>query len=289
MDTLLSLTSIGTDDNNISEDVASLCLYMLSGAEYQILFNPATATIYDIKRLAAAAIDAPINELRLFMQCTELVDANKRLIDVYPSVCQLGSAVQVIRVNELLLWYGTQQSALTCIKEAGHLMPSKTGFFGPGVYLTSNRLKAEACARYGRSNQTEEVVLVQVRAHLGRCKTFNMAAIDSSNYVYADYDDWNKLEQTGFHSVEDFRLPEDYDKLCEAWYRSDTDALAWQNEGYDSQYIPEAGTGDVFQSIRQSVQFETCNELWSKLCTGDEYVVADGTQVRYVSHETLSL
>lgn len=289
MDTLLSMTSIGTDDNNVSEYVVSLCIYMLSGAKYQVLFNPATATVYDIKKLVAAAMDAPINELRLFLQCTELVDANKRLINVYPSVCQLGAALHVIRVNELLFWYGTQQSALTSIKAAGHLVPSKIGFFGPGVYLTTNRRKAEAWARCGRKNQAEEVVLVKVRAHLGRCKTFNMSAIDSSNYVYADYDDWSMLEQTGFHSVEDLRLPEDDDKLCEAWYRSDTDALAWHNEGYDSQCIPESGAADVFQSIWQSVHFEICNEFWSKLCTGDEYVVADGTQVHYVSHETLPL
>jgi len=259
--------STRTGDNHVNCGVNSMLLHTFTGADHVIPCNPATATIL------------PFNAVRLHTETAEFLEDNQRIVDVCVNACRPSEMIHSIRADEMLLWHGTSQEKLAAIIKNGSFLPSKTGFFGPGVYLTSSRQKAEAWARYRAWHKEPQFrgALVQVRVDLGRCKTFEMSAITSKDYRLVHYDEHI---DACFHIVGDkYGRLEDEER--DVWYQMDNGTHCWQVEGYDSQYIPETSVGDmgIFFARRFGV------ERW----IGDEYVVADGSRVHYVSHEMLPL
>lgn len=176
--------------------------------------------------------------------------------------------------SEVLLWHGTSEAAVRDIESNGHLMASRGGFSGPGVYLTRNRAKAEAWARFvaaGRPCFDSEgegfaaspklrpaLVRVSVPACL-TCKAFDMSRIRDADFWYETYhrltinDD---MRPSGCWSGDcnetktrpdlfSIRIDDELGRLvknnpCDyGWFRVQNGLSSWIEEEFDSQYIPE--------------------------------------------------
>lgn len=170
-------------------------------------------------------------------------------------------------------------------------------------------------ARFSSRVQSNQPVVIKVSCVLGKCKTFDMGAVKDSDYFYAAY----HRPYGGYHSIrrdEDgvglrdsshcgdtssyFReeegytqgVADDFGRLliysqisgCSArknpqWSQRPNGCKQWGEEGFDSQYVP-----DTWPNGPATL------DLWpgsEERMIGDEYVVADGARVRYISHEVV--
>lgn len=194
---------------------------------------------------------------------------------------------------EVLMWHGTDADVAACIQHDGHLrlppeLVQRDTFFGRGVYLTSSRAKAEAWARY-RSERAHRGVpgaVVLVKARILRCKEFDMGTSEHGAYQYislhsADsaYDDLGRsdIDIPGVEPVKD-------DPDCKPLIG----ARSWLDEGYDAQYV-EIPNSFLQCSKGCSREFDkVILNSWRARMFGDELVLRNETNARYVRHEILA-
>eukprot|EP00729_Bicosta_minor_P023991 gene23991-15350_t len=220
-----------------------------------------------------------------------------------PSRVQLcgdcGSTAAAVGAKKHVLYHGTTIEAAQQIMKDGHLAPSEDGIFGGGVYLTSSKKKAVAWAGLRGEMRSQQPVLITVSCDLGNCKTFDMKGL-----LYGD----------DFYSI--YHTSMDAGPKCEALItpilESKYKCKTWIAGGFDSQFIPETRVAVTGGEESQTTGKELV-ELWSldwdpHFCSqkdsdyalqsinydyiermaGDEYVVADGKRVQYISHELIT-
>lgn len=212
-------------------------------------------------------------------------------------------AAQVVEQSQTVaLWHGTTAERSRLIQQVG-FQASVDGMFGPGLYLTSDRQKAEAWARFvaNQAPVTDRVVpaLVQVRAAVGRCREMDFDA-DPFVPAYQKYHlrKFSILSGAGTDegSLEwDFALPEvdefgrhKPNPLDDDMFASTLNtAKAFAEDGYDSLHIInnrklKHATGSSMVTGSPIFRLETID----KRMVGDEWVLArasDATLIESIS------
>ena len=180
------------------------------------------------------------------------------------------------------LWHGTTAKRAKKIKSIGTIRASNCGFFGPGVYLTSSKSKAEAWARYVSTTKGCLPAIVRVKANIGRCKIIAMGNVEGvHDMCVQDYADFH------FNMADMFGRPFARDQLEFAEDPLDDPhpvGNLWLEESFDSQYIPETWPG--FDEA--CILADDPHGIWPDAMKGDELILRHEFNAEYISHKCFS-
>eukprot|EP01049_Picozoa_sp_SAG25_P004481 SAG25_NODE_283_length_10420_cov_9.898382_12_plen_1182_part_00 len=181
-------------------------------------------------------------------------------------------------VPSVRLWHGTTEECAMQMQRDGHLRASTDGFFGPGVYLTTNRSKAEAWAQYAAAgrpnieidNETSsgrnyelppatrstpgKPAVVMVLAQVGKVKEVNMQKITGGNSLNS-YEEMHINSWQGFwglgHRAIDTVAADDFGRVFSTpcFSAASTPSAierftggAWRGEGFNSLHVDETSS-----------------------------------------------
>lgn len=188
--------------------------------------------------------------------------------------------------RSVMLYHGTSEEKALQIRADGHLKPSEWGFYGPGIYLTSSRQKAEAwaclaaltektdpyTAGHDRNVYTTRLAIVTVKATFSLCQTMPEPSTVQLHH-YIDFHGFMCLQLKGH--------PETWEEHT-AW-KKPFDAVFCPAPG-DVQISPGRddpdGPGHMMRRVVDPV-------LIRELVSGDEWVFRDEQQTAYVSDEVV--